>query len=297
MHAKYLAAYALHGLTGLPDGNDVELLARPDLGIIVILTVRPDEHCVHLDRYTVLATRLVNSRLGRTQEEDIETAILSTQATRNKQGAGVFLIVKSEGDIGEPDFTHRDDHRDFIICENAFSATYFRNQLEAVMNGVLAAVSLSLPQSYSRDITHIGDVTYAIDLTSQKPIYSINIESTTTVSVAGPFDSSMVERIRSDARSFVEETGLAKIGRLLVHSYQRKSDDLEAFIQAWAALEIFVSSLFKHRYEQEWLFKLQIGTPPSAQPDFNRLKNVMKCKYTLGDKSLVIALLLEEIEG
>jgi len=234
----------------------------------------------------------VNSRLGRTQEEDIEAAIASARTARNKQGAGVFLIVTSEGDVGEPDFEGHDDHRDFIVCENAFSGAYFQDRLETVVNGVLAALSLSLPPNRSRGITYIGGATYAIDPSSQKPIYSINLEISSTVSMAGPLDYSMLDNIKRDARYFVDDKRLASIGRLLVHSQQKKPDDL-----VWAALEMFVNGLFSDHYNEEWLSKLATGTPASAQRYFEHLRSVMKDKYSLADKFLIISSLLDEMSA
>src|SRR5205807_4350030 len=64
---------------------------------------------------------------------------------------------------------------------------------------------------------------------------------------------------------------------------------------AWAALEMFVNGLFSDHYNEEWLSKLEMGTPSSAQRCFEHLRSVMKDKYRLADKFLIISSLLDEM--
>jgi hypothetical protein len=107
-------------------------------------------------------------------------------------------------------------------------------------------------------------------------------------------DHQILESVQNDANRFTTDERLTTIARLLVHSHKTKGNDLQSFIEVWAALEVFVNGLFKDQYEQEWLKRLADGTPPSAQRYFARLKEVMKDKYRLIDKFVVIASLLND---
>jgi hypothetical protein len=100
--------------------------------------------------------------------------------------------------------------------------------------------------------------------------------------------------MRSYVKPLIEDDQLEKIVRLLANSHQTKDRALQSFIEAWAALEIFVNASFKHRYEREWMAKLKTGAPPSAQPYFVRLAEIMKDRVRLNDKFVIIASLLNE---
>ena len=65
------------------------------------------------------------------------------------------------------------------------------------------------------------------------------------------------------------------------------------FIAAWLALEIFVNASFKATYESRWFDIMENGAPAAAKPVFERLRDVMRDKYRLADKFLVIASVLD----
>ena len=87
---------------------------------------------------------------------------------------------------------------------------------------------------------------------------------------------------------------MCKVANLLIQSLETGTDELRSFIAAWAALEIFVNSQFKGEYDRKWQDMLASDTPASSQIFFERLMNVMKGKYSLFDKFVVVASLLDE---
>jgi hypothetical protein len=293
MEAKYLALYRLHGIASLPENKDLELLLLPKLNARAVLTTRPDAHCIHLDTQNALRTMILNNINGRPSEDDpaavIQANMTSLREARSREGTGVFLIINAEDDIGELDFTYREDRDDVIWCMDAFSKTYFPDKLKKAIDGVVAAISLSLDPNKSCNISRLGDVTYAIDTESHKPIYSFSHNFSVDATVTGPLNDQTPEFVRTHAARLGEHKRLTPIVRLLVRSYETRS-----FIQAWSAFEIFIVVVFKDHYEQEWLTKLKSGTPSSADRYFDRLQSVMKDKYRTSDKFLVIASLLDD---
>jgi hypothetical protein len=253
MQVNYMAAYRLHGLVSLPE-DEVELLVLHQPITRVILTIRPDDHFLHLDRQGTIAQLFLNLLFGKIKGESsalIDAGMRSAKEARDKQGTGVFLIVTSTCELREPNFTHRAERDDFILCFDEFSKTAFRDRLKTITNSVLAAVSVSLKDNLSRQVTFVGDVTYAIDPTSHKPIYSFKSHLVANATVSGALDNQSLESIRSYAIRLVNDETLERVVRLLVNSHETKDNMLQSFIEVWAALEIFVNSSFKTRYEQE----------------------------------------------
>src|SRR5713101_23199 len=54
--------------------------------------------------------------------------------------------------------------------------------------------------------------------------------------------------------------------------HRRATDELQGFIAAWSALEIFINGTFKATYEVRWFEIMEDGAPASAKPVFERLK-------------------------
>ena len=180
-------------------------------------------------------------------------SIRPVKEARHKHGpSGVFLVINSSGELGKPDFTHRRDLDDFVVCFDAFSTTALRDSIRTIINGALAAVSVSLENRYTRDVTFLGEVTYAVDPASHKPIYSFHPEGSFTATLSGTLDHQTLESIRKYARLLVEDEALEQVVRLLAHSHETKDRMLQSFIEAWAALEMFIERSFKRCYEREW---------------------------------------------
>ncbi len=71
------------------------------------------------------------------------------------------------------------------------------------------------------------------------------------------------------------------------------TDELQAFIAAWSALEIFVNATFKSTYENRFFGIMADGAPEAAKPVFARFKDVMSDKYGLANKFLIVASVLD----
>ena len=299
MQGIYLAAYKLHGLASLPEGKDVELLSMSDYeaSTTVVLTNQPDDLCLHLDRQSAIANAILARALTHVQGDFptlLDAQLKAAKEARDKQGVGVYLVINSCGELGEPNFSHRVERDEFIVCFDAFSKTALRDGLRPLVNCVLAAVSLSIQDRYTSQQTFLGDVTYGTDPASHKPIYSFSAQASATATLSGSLDSQTVAAIQTYVKPLIEDNQLEKVVRLLAKSHEAKDSKLQSFIEAWAALEIFIEALYKRRYERVWRGKLETGTPPSARPYLERQAEIMKGRIRLNDKFLIIASILNE---
>jgi hypothetical protein len=175
VQGNYVAVYKLDGLASLPESEDAELLSRSDPAATVVLTTRPDDYCLHLDRQSAIGTTIL-AKVFTGVQGDFPTVLAAqlkvAKEARDQHGTGVYLVISSSGELEEPESSQRAEMDEFIVCFDAFSKTALRDRLRSLVNGVLAAVSLSIQDRYTYQVTPLGDVTYAIDLNSQKPIYS-----------------------------------------------------------------------------------------------------------------------------
>jgi hypothetical protein len=75
------------------------------------------------------------------------------------------------------------------------------------------------------------------------------------------------------------------------------TDNLEAFLTAWAGLEVFVNKTFKETYERLIYSRLGGAAPLAATPFIVRLREVMKDKYNIRDKFVALASALDEADA
>jgi len=86
---------------------------------------------------------------------------------------------------------------------------------------------------------------------------------------------------------------LRKPVSLLRTSLNRATDEPQGFIAAWAAIEIFVNQTFKSTYGPRWYQTIESSVHESAKRAIERIDDVMKDKYRVSDKFLIIASVLD----
>jgi hypothetical protein len=60
-------------------------------------------------------------------------------------------------------------------------------------------------------------------------------------------------------------------------------------LTAWAGLEVFTNKTFKDAYEPLAFATITDASPPARKPFITRLRDVMKDKYNIRDKFVVVA--------
>jgi len=295
MDARYLAVYRIYGINSLPEDREAELLRVPALSARAFLTTQPDVHCLHMDRQTATGSAALRALVGGTDRQQfLEEAIRSLRERRGKEGVGIFLIIEAQSNFDPPDLTNRADRDDFIVCFDQGPAESFRAQLRSTVDAILTAITLAMPSNRSREIKKVGDIAYFLDSQSGKPIYTLAFRGSARATVSGGADVAWVKLAGGYSQQIASDKRMATVARLLVQSLETGSSNLRSFIAAWSALEVFTNVVFKDSYEEQWVSLLATGTPAAAKKYFQRLQDVMKDKYRLLDKFLVVASLLDE---
>lgn len=298
MKVRYIAIYRLYGANELPDEvKNADLLAVKSPSIRTILTSDPGPILEHIDKSAALGMLLFKGafapeKAGTLQERLAE--IEGLRASRAEQpGIGIFLVFDGETEIPIPEFEMRRDTDDFAICMDAVDKSEIRETFHPHVQCVIAALSMTLPENADRTVERIGEVVYLIDPDNGKPIYTFTLKAGIgRLSIGSPLTSSIIAETAALAAKLVVRNTIPRPTNLLITSFERKTDALQAFIAAWAALEIFVNTTFKSTYKQRWFTIMEAGAPASTKPVVDYFKEVIGDKFGLKNKFLIIASIL-----
>jgi hypothetical protein len=297
---RYIAIYKLRGANKLPEEAEcVRLLTLHNPDLTATLVTNPDPYFLDVDKSAALGTQLLKGIFAPDKEgtlqERLAAEIKDMRVRRAKRaGTGVFLIFEGETDISAPDFKVRRDIDEFAVCFDAISKSEIRESFRPSVQSVITALSLSLPTNADRSVEKTGDVVYLVDGDNGKPIYTFAFQGGhARGSVASPLTKDIIAESAALAQKLAAHKTMARPTSLLITSLDDATDELQGFIAAWSALEIFINATFKATYQERWFDIIEDGAPPSAKPVFERLKDVMSDKYRLADKFLVIASVLD----
>ncbi|MAT94535.1 MAG: hypothetical protein CME59_18330 [Halioglobus sp.] len=227
----------------------------------------------------------------------VELARIQTER-QEKQSAGVYLIFEGSDEIDPPDFKTRKDRDGFAVSLDDVPKGELRKPFKASIECVLVGAALGLPTQADKKLEEIGSVLYLVDPDKGIPIYPFNFEAGRVGAyVSSPIGEEFAAEVAALAAPLAAAPALERPVRLLLSSLQAGMDSLPAFISAWSALEIFVNATFKSLYERQWFAVMEQGAPESSTPIFERLKDVMKDKYRIVDKFLVISAILDPDEA
>jgi hypothetical protein len=303
MKAHYVTVWKLHGANTLASANnDVELARLSDPTVVVRITAGPEPYFVRIDEGAAIANLLINgltgvfgSYQGLTFEQAFAAELAKVKSHRSNQtSTGVFVILEGETEVSSPNFRLRKDNERFGVCFDAVNKSKIIDMFRPSIQTILTAIALSLSANADRKMERLGRVIYLVEPDHPKPIYTFTPElGALKLSLASPITGTVLSNVAKRIPKLGAEKALARPISLLTTSLDRRTDELEAFIAAWSALEIFVNATFKTTYELRWFDIMQNGAPISAKPVFQRFKDVMSDKYRLADKFLIIASVLD----
>jgi hypothetical protein len=128
-----------------------------------------------------------------------------------------------------------------------------------------------------------------------KKVYSLTFSSSAKMTVSEVFTPDKAKSFEEFISS-KKKINLDSINRLAVQATSQEYDDLRAFLFAWTAMEIFINKIFKE-IEAKFLDEYTKDTSPKIVNDFfERIKDVMKDKYRLKEKFIVISSVLGSAE-
>jgi hypothetical protein len=303
MHLHYFLIHSIVGLIGLPNDADIEILPATASSGRAFLTVHREPFHLHLRRIRAFGAMLLNALVpGRNDLGDARTrfnAILSR--TTILEGVGwdrPLLIVELSSATENPNMDRLFDFGDFGFVLDGLGLDRARaaERAKPTFEAAVAGLSLALSSGTTPTIESVGEFAFALDEGSERPLYSIVAGGSAMMTLA----TATTDMILADAAVYSRvlrcENALESVARLLSQSLQ-VSDNLYAFLTAWAGLEIFTERAFKDTYERQMYSAMQAGTAPAAGLFIRRLRDVMKGKYNIRDKFVVVSSFLDPIDA
>lgn len=293
---NYIAIFNVRGISMLPDSKPLRVWKHGKDTAYLTKNLAPFADPV--DRGTAIAHGLLTALFNGTEDQirdRISDRILEIRADREKKyQSGTFLVFHGITEIPELKLEFHRERPDFNVAFDAFDKSEMREKFKPVVVRSLAAITLSLKDRADPRIAKVTDGMYVLHPDSEKPTYSFTFTSgNLRVSIGTMLDDDAENRINHYAENLRKDRHIGKVLDQLVESLAKEKDEFRAFLAAWTALEIFVTSTFKRTYEKFWFDKLRGAAPSSAQSYFKSVQGIMNQRHRLLDKFLIMACLLD----
>ncbi|WP_316159500.1 hypothetical protein [Bradyrhizobium sp. SZCCHNRI3042] len=208
MNTHYLAVWKLYGINTLASGaTNLELARLNDPKIVATLATDPEPFFLHIDQARVIASQVLNGLLSSlaqqdTIEERLAIELKNVRTNRaNQIGSGMFLIVKGETNVAEPNFEIRKDTETFAVCFDAIDKSAIKEIFRPSIQAVLTAITLSIPSDADHQIEPIGEVIYLVGADGKKPIYSFSLQmGSARLSLSSPLSAALYRTRRSGSQ-------------------------------------------------------------------------------------------------
>lgn len=298
MKYVYTAAWAvIGGVTLREDSEPIELASSDNT--LFILTRDPDALLAKVDEATAVGRLMIKGFVGQQGPEDFQSALaLEVEEIKlerkKKVGTNAVLLFRAQGEIEATVTGPFREHDTFITTFDVIDKTRVRqlhqNTIEAMK--VALAFESDMPSRFA----YLGDGAYLLN-EARKPVYSFSFAGGGEIFTSAPLSNAEVSRIGVRYASLNQEDDLDSVERLFSQMAEYGTDRLKAFLSGWAALEILIAKSFK-KYEQIFLSPIVNSEQPALRELFlKRIKGVMKDKYRLTDKFIVVtAVLFPNIE-
>ena len=289
----YIVTFKIDGIS-LPQGID-EVVINEANQTRVILCSECSTYSIHADRGLAMSTMILKGLTGQGTECEFEDRlnkqVALIQTSRNKKFPnGPFIVFEGNGETPVKLSSVTRDFGPLVITFDAVDKGKIKERYKKPINQYLTSLFLIAEKDYSVKKVFEGFYLKA----KGKIYYSYTASAFGTVMMSNPFTEESAEKLKKYISALTKANSLEDVYRLLVRATSEHSDKLRSFIFAWTALEIFFNKIFK-LYEVKFLEKHTIdGLPILAQHFFKRIKDVMKGKYSLRDKFIVIASMLSD---
>lgn len=215
-----------------------------------------------------------------------------SERTARKQKIGAQAVLVFEA-FGEAEASLKDPCRElegFIVTFDAVDKQAIKrvHQRDVEAMKLALAFESEMPSRFSL----LSEGMYLTE-DSGRIVYSFTpTVSAATISVSTGLTPDRASRISARYQRLQQVGDMETLQRLFTQMADTEADPLKAFLAGWAALEIFVAKSFK-TYEERFLSPLKnAGQSTLRERFFQRVREVMKDKYRLTDKFVVVAAVL-----
>ncbi len=290
MRLTHTVVYRLRGIA-LPENLEHEVLRDDAAGVVAVLTADIDRHLEDPDRAGVLAGRLLRRLVGQpsegTLDDGLQEAVAEVRRGRQqKYSAGPYLLFVRQAPFSEALRGAVREMDKVEIAIGAIDKDAVRAASVPHLRSLLSAVFLSAVQTVGVDKV-LDSILLRHD--DGRPIYIFTVSmGAADVYVSRPLDAPTLETIPTVYARLLGATQLERVSSLMVAAMDTEADRLRSFLASWTALEMFINKLFPE-YESLLFDELTADGRQVRRDYWYRIKQVMKDKYRLSDKFVLIA--------
>lgn len=293
MKYRYITVYQIRGLIHPPGKGNVEIYVMEGAGSVrAILTDKLDNYCYEIDRARSVGYLMLKGFVGQRESTDlrleVETEIGRIRERRNKElDNSEILVFIAEGEA-EADFSHPNRETDeYVLGFEIINKEKIIDYHSGQVNAALAALCLSAGHEDIEIRRMHGDVYLINEL--GKSVYSFKFSGSADAYISRHTTDEIINEAQNQTSILISKPSLARVYKLLVQAISRDNDELRRFMFGWSALEILINKVFSE-YEKLFVQNL-LGADPAGhtQRYFQRIRDIMKGKYRIVDKFIVIA--------
>jgi len=291
---EFVSVHRLVGFSYLPDEREIAIdIGRAD--VAVSLVGNPNQLLAQLDRSTAVGELMLRAFVGQTVGADILKAVdqrateYATERAKQHGVPGVFLVLRAFGEIVSQETGISRDLGGAVLAFDAVDKEELKHVHQRLVTAALTAAVLAVDQA-SADLVKVTEGAF-FTFSDGRPLYSmIGTVGGAKVSMARAPTDRDASSIGTLTRQLSESGTLGNPSRLLVDALRSGEGRLEAFILAWAALEMLISKHSSGCESGSWVALV----PEQLRPEANSLHAKFIAGghryYSLADKVRVFAL-------
>jgi hypothetical protein len=258
----FVSAHRIVGFSELRTGQELGATRELPLnlgvaGMSAYLTSDPNAALIEIDRGTAVGHLMLLGFGGHRTPGDVLKAVNEQAAgyaqERLKKFAtpGVYLVLQARGELVTAPTEIARDLGGALFAFDAVDKKALRAQYAPLVSAALTAVALTV--NTTADVTLVADG-IALTLPDGRPLYSVTMTGgNVNVITSRPATDSDARAIEKAMTAVLRDERLRSPSRLLVDALRSSSDRLEAFIFAWAALEMVVRKYTAGCETGEWV--------------------------------------------
>lgn len=291
MDYRYVSIFHVSGIKLPNDKSEMLLVNSTSTRTKIVFQSDIDQLCYFIDRGAAIGSMMLESLFGKEDTGPVGDRIdkrikLIRDDRRKRFGSGPFVVFEFSGEVDVHPSKPTRDLGEFIVSYDLVDKNQIRNQFKKEIDQLLISFFLIVERYY--ELKKVTDGMYLLD-ESSKVWYSFTLTTSAKIDVLKTFDDTSLHHLSDYSSALAKTFDLENVYRLVVQSSDKDSDNLESFLFGWTALEVFVNKTFKE-YEQKFFKEYLVSEATfSAQKFFDRLRDVMKGKYSLKDKFTVIS--------
>ena len=297
MEQTHIIVHRVRGIIGLPVDGRAYLIGQLGAVASAFLTVERDPYFLHLRRLKAFGetcAQVFLSGSGLIERERFERALAVCVIPEGIDFDKPLLIVEVREQVTRFHSDRASDVGEISLGIDCLETQNLARSGEILLEAATAGISLALPSSTSPVATRLGHATYVTDPQTGRLTYTLDMSASSSSWSMTSVSQELLAQAASMATALWTKSDLKTVSHLLSRSI-RTTDDPQAFLTAWAGLEVLISKSFKSTYEQRIYEALSVAT--SSDQFLRRVRDVMKDKYRVADKFAVMCSFLDPTES